>query len=280
MGKADLHIHTTSSDGMLSPEEVVKWAVYKKLSAIGITDHDTIKGIQPAIDYSINYKIEIVPGIELSTEYNEEEIHILGYYIDYKKDWLQQKLNEIYESRYNRAIKMIEKLSDLGIQITLQQVKNIAEAGTIGRPHIARAMQERGYIDNMKDAFKKYIGKGCPAYVERYKITCEEAIDMIKTLGGVPVLAHPGLINNKVNLNKILDIGIEGIEVYHSKHDDETIRNTYKLAVDRKLLITGGSDCHGIFINNEPILGNIWVDYKNVQLLKEKSEYMNIKRFY
>lgn len=280
MSKADLHIHTTSSDGMLSPEEVVKWAVYKKLSAIGITDHDTIKGIQPAIDYSINYKIEIVPGIELSTEYNEEEIHILGYYIDYKKDWFQQKLNEIYESRYNRAIKMIEKLSDLGIQITLQQVKNIAEAGTIGRPHIARAMQEKGYIDNMKDAFKKYIGKGCPAYVERYKITCEEAIDMIKALGGVPVLAHPGLINSKVNLNKILDIGIEGIEVYHSKHDDETVRNTYKLAVDRKLLITGGSDCHGIFINNEPILGNIWVDYKNVQLLKEKSEYMNIKRFY
>lgn len=280
MGKADLHIHTTSSDGMLSPEEVVKWAVYKKLSAIGITDHDTIKGIQPAIDYSINYKIEIVPGIELSTEYNEEEIHILGYYIDYKKDWLQQKLNEIYESRYNRAIKIIDKLSDLGIQITLEQVKNIAESGTIGRPHIARAMQEKGYIDNMKDAFKKYIGKGCPAYVERYKITCEEAIDMIKALGGVPVLAHPGLISSKVNLNKILDIGIEGIEVYHSKHDDETIRNTYKLAVDRKLLITGGSDCHGIFINNEPILGNIWVDYKNVQLLKEKSEYMNIKRFY
>ncbi|MGB7605169.1 MAG: PHP domain-containing protein [Lutisporaceae bacterium] len=280
MNKADLHIHTTSSDGLLSPEEVVKWAVYKKLSAVGITDHDTIKGIQPAIDYSINYNIEIVPGIELSTEYNEEEIHILGYYIDFKKDWLHQKLNEIYESRYNRAIKMIEKLSDMGIQITLQQVKNIADAGTIGRPHIARAMQEMGYIDNMKDAFKKYIGKGCPAYVERYKITCQEAIDMIKNLGGVPVLAHPGLINNKASLSKIIDIGIEGIEVYHSKHDNETIRSTYKLAVDRKLLITGGSDCHGIFINNEPILGNIWVDYKNVQLLKEKSEFMNIKRSY
>jgi len=274
MNKADLHIHTTSSDGLLSPEEVVKWAVYKKLSAVGITDHDTIKGIQPAIDYSIDYNIEIVPGIELSTEDNEYEIHILGYYIDFKKEWLHQKLNEIYESRYNRAVMMIEKLSALGIQITLQQVKNIAETGTIGRPHIARAMLEMGYIDNMKDAFNKYIGNGCPAYVERYKISCQEAIDMIKNLGGVPVLAHPGLINKKVNINKIIDMGIEGIEVYHSKHDNETIRSTYKLAMDRKLLITGGSDCHGIFVNNEPILGNVWVDYKNVQLLKQKSKYL------
>lgn len=275
MNKADLHIHTTSSDGLLRPEEVLKWAVYKKLSAIGITDHDTIKGIQPAIDYSINYNIEVVPGIELSTEYNEDEIHILGYYIDYKKDWLHQKLNEIYEFRYNRAVKMIEKLSNLDIKITLKQVKNIAKTGTIGRPHIARAMQENGYIDNIKEAFNKYLGKGCPAYVERYRISCQEAIDMIKKLGGVPVLAHPGLINNKTNLNKIINLGIEGIEVYHSKHDDETIRSIYKLAVDRKLLVTGGSDCHGIFINNEPILGSIWVDYKNVQLLKEKSEYNN-----
>ncbi len=274
MNKADLHIHTTSSDGLLSPEEVVKWAVYKKLSAIGITDHDTIKGIQPAIDYSTDYNLEIVPGIELSTEDDEYEIHILGYYIDFKKEWLHQKLSEIYESRYNRAIKMIEKLSALGIQITLQQIKNIAETGTIGRPHIARAMLEMGYIDNMKDAFNKYIGNGCPAYVERYKINCQEAIDMIKNLGGVPVLAHPGLINKKVNLNKIIDMGIEGIEVYHSKHDNETIRSTYKLAMDRKLLITGGSDCHGIFVNNEPILGNVWVDYKNVQLLKQKSKYL------
>lgn len=274
MLKADLHIHTTSSDGLLSPEEVVKWAAYKKLSAVGITDHDTIKGIQPALNVSNEYKVEVVPGIELSTVFLEEEIHILGYYIDYSRDWLQQKLDEIYESRYNRAIKMIDKLNDMGIDINLQQVKDIAEAGTIGRPHIARAMQEKGYIDNIKEAFKQYIGKGCPAYVERYRISCQEAIDMIKQLGGVPVLAHPGLINNKVHINEILDMGIEGIEVYHSKHDDETIRSTYRLALDRKLLITGGSDCHGMFVNNEPILGNIWVDYKNVELLKENSSYM------
>ncbi|OGO79124.1 MAG: phosphatase [Clostridiales bacterium GWB2_37_7] len=272
MLKADLHIHTTASDGLLSPEEVVKWAVHKKLSAVAITDHDTVKGVQPAVDMSDSYKIEVVPGIEFSSKHMDEEIHILGYFIDYQKNWLKEKLDEMYQSRYNRAIRMVEKLNAIGIEITLEQVKNIAESATIGRPHIARAMIEKGYIDNLKDAFRLYIGKGGPAYVERYRISCQEAIDMIKELGGVSVLAHPGLINNKNCIDEILDMGIEGIEVYHTKHDDETVRSSLKLAAQRKLLITGGSDCHGIFVNNQPILGNVWVDFKYVQLLKEKAE--------
>lgn len=271
MLKADLHIHTTASDGLLSPEEVVKWAAHKKLSAVAITDHDTINGVQPAVDVSDSYKIEVVPGIEFSTIHKDEEIHILGYYIDYKEGWLKDKLDEMYQSRYNRAIKMVEKLNHIGILITLDQVKAIAESATIGRPHIARAMLEKGYINNMKDAFKQYIGKGGPAYVERYRITCQEAIDMIKELGGVPVLAHPGLINDKKCIDEILDMGIEGIEAYHTKHDDETVRSSLKIAAERKLLITGGSDCHGIFLNNEPILGNVWVDLSYVKLLKENS---------
>jgi len=272
MHKADLHVHTTASDGLLNPEEVVKWAAHKKLSAIAITDHDTIKGIQPAIDTSKQYNVEVIPGIEFSSEHMDEEIHILGYYIDYDKEWLKVKLDEMYQSRYIRAIKMIDKLKEIGINITLEQVKSIAESGTIGRPHIARAMQENGYIDNMKEAFNKYIGKGGPAYVERYRISCQEAIDIIKQLGGVPVLAHPGLINKKDCIKEIIDMGIEGIEVYHTKHDGKIIRYALKLAVERKLLITGGSDCHGIFLHNEPILGNVWVDYKYVELLKDKSD--------
>lgn len=271
MLKADLHIHTTASDGLLTPEEVVKWAAQKKLKAVAITDHDTINGIEPAIDISDRYNVEVIPGIEFSSEHMDEEIHILGYYIDYKQQWLKEKLDGMYQSRYVRAIKMIDKLKELGMEITLEQVEAIAEGGTIGRPHIARAMQENGYIASVKDAFKQYIGKGGPAYVERYRISCQEAIDIIKKLGGVPVLAHPGLINNKSCIDDILDMGIEGVEVYHTKHDDETVRNTLRLIATRKLLITGGSDCHGIFLNNEPILGNVWVDYRYVQLLKEKA---------
>jgi predicted metal-dependent phosphoesterase TrpH len=277
MQKADLHVHTTASDGLLSPEEVIKWAAHKKLSAVAITDHDTVKGVQPAIDISKQYDIEVVPGIEFSSEHMDEEIHILGYYIDYNKSWLKEKLDEMYHSRYTRAVKMIDKLKDIGIDITLEQVKRIAESGTIGRPHIARAMQENGYIDNMKDAFKNYIGKGGPAYVERYRISCQEAIAIIKGLGGVPVLAHPGLINKKECIDEILDMGVEGIEVYHTKHDDRTVRDTLKIVNRSKLLITGGSDCHGLFLNNEPILGNVWVDYKYVEALKEKSKDTNQK---
>lgn len=269
MQKADLHIHTTASDGLLSPDEVVQWAGIKRLKAIGITDHDTVNGICPAEEASLKYGVEVVPGIELSTLYKEEEIHILGYYIDYKADWFLDTLEKIQNSRYERAAKIVGKLNRIGVNINLEQVKRIADRGAIGRPHIARAMIDKGYIVNIKEAFQKYIGKDCPAYVERYKLSCGEAIDIIKRLRGISVLAHPGLIRKKAYIGDIVNLGIEGIEVYHSKHDDETVRNALAIASSRKLLITGGSDCHGMKVNNEPILGNCSVDYKYVQMLKE-----------
>ncbi|HYE83928.1 MAG TPA: PHP domain-containing protein [Clostridia bacterium] len=270
MQKADLHIHTTASDGLLSPDEVVLWAKVKRLAAIGITDHDTINGIDQALEASAKYVVEVIPGIELSTLFEEEEIHILGYYIDYKAPWLLDILKKIQNSRYERAERIVNKLNNLGVNITLKQVRDIAEKGAIGRPHIARAMISKGYINNIKDAFNGYIGKDCPAYVERYKLSCSEAIDLIKKLGGISVLAHPGLIRNKSNIGRIIDLGLDGIEVYHSKHDDETVRNSLAIAASRSLLITGGSDCHGMKVNNEPILGNYSVDYKYVEKLKEK----------
>lgn len=269
MLKADLHIHTTASDGLMSPKEVVRWASVKRLTAIGITDHDTVNGISLAEEVSSEYKVEIVPGIELSTLYEEEEIHILGYYIDYKAAWFLETLEKIQNSRYKRAENIVSKLNGLGVDITMEKVKSIADNGAVGRPHIARAMIDKGYISNIKEAFKSYIGKDCPAYVERYKLSSGEAIDIIKQLGGISVIAHPGLIKNKANIGKIIDLGIDGIEVYHSKHDDETVRNALAIASSRKLLITGGSDCHGMKVNNEPILGNCSVDYKYVLKLKE-----------
>ncbi len=270
MQKADLHTHTTASDGLMSPQEVVRWASIKRLKAVGITDHDTVNGILPAIEASENYNVEVVPGIELSTLYEKEEIHILGYYIDYKAEWFLDTLKKIQNSRFERAERIVGKLQGLGVDITLEQVKDIAEDGAIGRPHIARAMINKGYITNIKDAFRGYIGKGGPAYVDRYKLECAEAVDMIRKLGGVSVLAHPGLIKSKEYIGKLLDLGIDGIEAYHSKHDEETIRYALAIAQSRKLLITGGSDCHGMMLNNEPIIGNYSVDYKYVQMLKDK----------
>lgn len=270
MQRADLHTHTTASDGLMSPQEVVRWASVKRLKAVGITDHDTVNGIAPAIEASARYGVEVVPGIELSTLYEEEEIHILGYYIDYKAGWFLDTLKKIQNSRFERAERIVGKLQDLGMEITLEQVKNIAEDGAIGRPHIARAMINKGYIANIKDAFKGYIGKGGPAYVDRYKLDCGEAIEMIKKLGGISVLAHPGLVKSKEYIGRILDLGIDGIEAYHSKHDEDTVRYALAIARSRKLLVTGGSDCHGIMLNNEPIIGNCSVDYKYVQMLKDE----------
>lgn len=270
MQRADLHTHTTASDGLMSPQEVVKWASIKRLKAVGITDHDTVNGIIPAIEASKNYDVEVVPGIELSTLYEKEEIHILGYYIDYKAEWFLETLKKIQNSRFERAERIVGKLQGLGMDITLEQVKDIAEDGAIGRPHIARAMINKGYITNIKDAFRTYIGKGGPAYVDRYKLECAEAVEMIRKLGGVSVLAHPGLIKSKEYIGKLLDLGIDGIEAYHSKHEEDTVRYALAIAQSRKLLITGGSDCHGIMLNNEPIIGNYSVDYKYVQMLKDK----------
>jgi len=254
----------------MSPREVVRWAGVKRLKAVGITDHDTVNGIAPAIEASASYGVEVVPGIELSTLYEKEEIHILGYYIDYKAEWFLAALKKIQNSRFERAERIVGKLQELGMEITLEQVKNIAEDGAIGRPHIARAMINKGYITNIKDAFREYIGKGGPAYVDRYKLECGEAIEMIKKLGGISVLAHPGLIKSKEYIGRILDLGIDGIEVYHSKHDEDTVRYALAIAQSRKLLVTGGSDCHGIMLNNEPIIGNCSVDYKYVQMLKDE----------
>lgn len=272
MQYADLHVHTDASDGLLTPEEVVNWAFKKRLRAIGITDHDTVSGIEPAIKSNITPEIlEIVPGIELNTEYAGQEIHMLGYYIDYKDPWFLDILKKMQQSRYERAVAMIEKLNYLGINIKLEQVEYISKGSSIGRPHIARIMVEKGYVDSMASAFDKYIGLGCPAYVERFKITTKDAIDIIKDVGGVPVLAHPGLIVDRKTIIRALELGVKGIEVYHPKHDQDMVKYLYYLAKDRKLLMTGGTDCHGIKQNGQPVMGNISIDYNKVLDLKKTS---------
>lgn len=272
MDIADLHIHTTASDGLLTPTEVVEWAIIKKVRAIGITDHDNVNGINEAICASLHLNIEIVPGIELNSQYLDEEIHILGYFIDYKSKKLEEKLGFIRDSRYSRMIKIISKLNLMGIKIDFENLKINSNSTSIGRPHIARVLVEKGYASNMKAAFDKYLGRNRPAYVERYRLSVGEGIELIESIGGVPVIAHPGLIAKKKYIDEILDLGIKGIEVYHTKHDANITSELLKTAKEKKLLITGGSDCHGMFVNKEPILGNVFVDYSLVQQIKKASK--------
>lgn len=244
----DLHVHTSASDGVYSPEEVIEKANTMGLAGIAITDHDTVDGLQSALSFAgkENIKTHVIPGIEMNTELDEEEIHILGYFIDYKNKGLINRLAEIKKSRYERARRMISKLNNMGIDIEFGQVQRMARGDLIGRPHIARAMVEKGYVFSNKEAFEKYISKGKPAYVPRYKFFPQEAIGLIKQSGGIAILAHPGLLNNIDKFNSLINMGIEGVEAFYPEHSPEQIRIYIELCHNKNLLLTGGSDFHGM----------------------------------
>ena len=272
---ADLHIHTTFSDGSYKPEEIVDLAEKNNFKTIAISDHDTLDGINPALEYASNKDIEVIPAIEFSTFEEKAEIHILGYFIDHEDDYLRKKVKKIFDSRKIRAQKMVELLNKQNIDITYNEVKNMAGDDYIGRPHIAKLMVKRGYINEMKDAFTdQYIGNGGKAYVEKYKLSPVEAIDLILNTGGIPVLAHPVFINHgepmdKQDIKKLKDTGLLGLEVYHSKHNEKTIGYYKNIAQELNLLITGGSDFHG---ENSPgvNLGDIRLSDDHIDKLKGK----------
>jgi len=272
---ADLHIHTTFSDGSYKPEEIIDMAQKKDFKTIAISDHDTLDGINPALEYASNKDIEVIPAIEFSTFEGKAEIHILGYFIDHEDDYLRKIVKKIFDSRKIRAQKMVELLNKQNIDITYNEVKNMASDDYIGRPHIAKLMIKKGYINEMKDAFTdQYIGNGGKAYVEKYKLSPVEAIDLILNTGGIPVLAHPVFINHgeamdKQDIKKLKDTGLLGLEVYHSKHNEKTIEYYKNIAQELDLLITGGSDFHG---ENSPgvNLGDIRLSNEHIDKLKEK----------
>lgn len=271
---ADLHMHSTYSDGSLTPEELVKLAVKKGLATIAITDHDTVEGVDIASRTAQGYDLEVIPAIEFSTFRGKAEIHILGYYIDHKEPQLLNKIREIFTARIERARKMVKLLNEQGVEITFQQVKEIAGDDYIGRPHIARALVAAGYVQEIGEAFcEEYIGNNARAYVPKYKLTPEEAIELISKAGGISVLAHPVFINHgsplkKGKIKELVNFGLEGLEVFHSKHDNEATQYYQTVARELELLITGGSDFHG---ENSPgvEMGDVTVEDKFVRKLKE-----------
>ncbi|MCR1898085.1 PHP domain-containing protein [Irregularibacter muris] len=274
MGFIDLHVHTLASDGLFTPQEVVQWAYKKNLKAIAITDHDTTDGIEKAIITGKQLGVEVIPGIEINTDYNGLEVHILGYYIDYRANWFQELLKNIRHARQIRAKKMVEKLQNLGLHIDLDEVEKLAGDASIGRPHIARILQKHNYVQSIKEAFDKYINNTGPAYVERYKITPCEAIKTIIDCGGVPVLAHPGLIGNLSIVKELVDCDLQGIEVYHSKHNPETTNLYFHIAKQYNLIITGGTDCHGHLYGGQPILGSLNIDESLLHELKKRKDIL------
>ena len=269
----DLHIHSTFSDGAFTPEEIVKHASKKGLAAVSITDHDNTDATLSAIRAAKKLGVEIVPGVELSVEPEsprDEEIHILGYYIDWQDDNFQEKLRNFREARRKRAYKILEKLDRLGVKIDPQQLFELAGKGSVGRMHVAKVLKEEGFVNYLQEAFDRYLAYGKPAYVPKLRLPSQEALDLISRLGGISVIAHPlygG--NSKEIIQKLKGLGLDGIEVYYTRHTPEDIKRFRSWAKTLGLLITGGSDCHGGTLDEEILIGNQEISYDLLAQLKE-----------
>ena len=270
MVNVDLHLHTTYSDGTLSPNRLVQLALKKNLQIISITDHDCTDGIDEAIVASLDKNLTVIPGIELNTDTEDGEIHVLGYFIDYQNKDLQKLLLECRNSRVERAKMMVEKLNSLGINIQWARVESLAGYGAIGRPHIAKAMLETKSIKTFQEAFEKYIGRNGVAYIERFRLNAFEAISTIQQYDGIPVLAHPGYIKNLDNLlPSLIEFGLKVMEVFYANYYKNTINNLKNIASKYELIPCGGSDYHGIKTKTEKLPGSLGPPIESVNKLIE-----------
>jgi len=257
MSKLDLHIHSTASDGRLSPEEVVRKSAERGLTIIALADHDTVNGIVPALETARAFPgLKLMPCIEMSTGVSRGEVHVLGYFIDYTSQELGVRLERMRSSRQERAQGTIAKLRSLGIHIEWQRVQEIAGSGSMGRPHIAQAMLDKGYIASIKEAFTKYLSRDRPAYVEWKKMTPVRVVELILRANGLPVLAHPLTIDDlDTVVVELKAIGLVGIEAYYNGYTADEVSRLVSLAQRYNLIATGGSDYHGLDASTETMIG-------------------------
>ncbi len=274
--KADLHIHTTASDGKVSPAGIVKKAVAAGLDIIAITDHDTIDGLVEAEEEAKKHRLRIIPGVEFSTELHGREMHILGYYIDTDNPDLNNKLAELAVGREKRAREILAKLNDLGYSITYEEVRSFARGKIIGRLHFARALVEKKYVPDIGSAFSEdLLGEGGKAYVKHMKMTPAEAISLIHSSGGLAFLAHPGLLidNRGVSdseIAQLVEAGLDGVEIYHISNSPEYQVHYMRLVNKYGLLVSGGSDYHGDGEREGGDLGSVTVSDLLVVKMEER----------
>lgn len=266
----DLHTHTNFSDGIFTPKEIVLLSSNKGLNGIAITDHDTLSGIEPAIQASKSLNdFTVIPGIEFGCVYEDEEVHILGYFIDYNSSKIKKITKKLKHSRTKRGLDIIKKLENIGINISIDQVnQTLSDNNYIGRPHIARTLITNGYVYDMKEAFDKYLNRGQPAYAERYRLSIADTINLIHTVNGLAVLAHPGMLKKKSIIDYCIDLGIDGLEAIHPKHKKEDVLYMLNLAKKYNLFTTGGSDFHGDKTNEKSMLGKYYVNLNDIPTMK------------
>lgn len=271
MSRVDLHLHTNASDGQQSPAELVALAQEIGLDCIAITDHDTTDGVRPALIAAEGSRLEIIPGIELSAEDGSGDVHILGYGMVIEDADFQAQLRAFRQNRYDRGLLIVEKLASLGIIITWEDVLRWADGGAVGRSHIARALVAAGHAHDVKDAFERYIANDGPAYIARERLSPEASIAMIHAAGGVAVLAHPVLVKDYPTLTvRLKAAGLDGIEKVYPLHDAATEASIQGLADRHGLIVTGGSDFHGIGIRGKAMIGSVTPPSDCVAALKQR----------
>lgn len=270
MAFADLHLHTYFSDGTFTPEELAAQARAHGLKAVALTDHDTMEGCVRMAAACQADQIEFIPATELTAEMGEKELHILGYFLDPANPKLQREFAKFQQVRQSRVREMVLRLNRLNIPLREEAVFALARCQSPGRPHVARALVQAKLCRSLDDAFERFLKKGQPAWVPKYKMSAADAIELVHQAGGLAVLAHPGLSRAEVCIATLAATGLDGLECYHTKHSPSMASHFIRAAAEFNLLVTGGSDCHGIS-KGRPLIGTVKVPYEHVERLREKA---------
>ncbi len=270
MKLVDLHLHTRYSDGAFTPGELVRAATTKGLAAIAVTDHDTLEGVAETKRAGEAAGLEVIAGVEITARVEQQEIHLLGYFFsdDWQASTLVVALKHAQQIREERARQFVGRLNDLGIPVAMEDVLACSDRGTVGRPHVAEALVRRKVVKSVEEAFERFLKRGKPAFVERYRMEAAEAIGHVTRAGGVAVLAHPGLNRVDAKIREMRDQGLRGLEVWHTKHTKSQTEHYRVLAEELGLVATGGSDCHGP-LRGGPIIGSVPVPYEVLDALRK-----------
>ncbi|TAL00990.1 MAG: PHP domain-containing protein [Verrucomicrobia bacterium] len=269
MSFADLHLHTNFSDGTYTPEELVAHAARCKLAAISLTDHDTVEGCARAAAACAAAGIEFITGAELTTEQDDNELHMLAYFVDTSHERLLKETGKFQIIRQNRIHEMCTRLNELKIPLQAEAVFTLANCKSPGRPHVARALVQAKLCSSLDEAFERFLKKGRPAWVPKAKMSAVDAIQLVHEAGGLAVMAHPGLNRNDDAIPALVEAGLDGIECFHTKHTTRMAERYLMIADQHHLLVTGGSDCHGQS-KGKPLIGTVKLPYQHVEKLKEK----------
>lgn len=278
---ADLHLHTQFSDGTFTPEELAGHGARLGFAAMALTDHDTVEGCARMAAACAAAGIEFIVGAELTAEYNNTELHILGYYLDTTNERLLTEIAKFQAVRQNRIREMVARINELNVPLEVESVFALANCKSPGRPHVARALVKAGLVSNLDEAFDRFLKKNRPAWVPKAKISALEAIELIHQAGGLAVMAHPGLNRTDEIIPAIVAAGLDGIECFHTKHSTAMEDRYLQIADKYNLLVTGGSDCHG-FSKLKPLIGTVKLPYEHIEKLvaakqNRKSEIGNRK---